>query len=33
MTVRSIVAFTIIAVISVCFCFLLWYVLRNDRGD
>lgn len=30
---RGIIAFTIIAVVSVSFMFLLWFVLRNDRGD
>ena len=30
---RGIVALTTIAVVSVSFLFLLWYVLRNDRGD
>ena len=30
---RGIIAFTVIAVVSISFMFLLWFVLRNDRGD
>lgn len=30
---RGIIAFTVIAVVSISFCVLLWFVLRNDRGD
>ena len=30
---RGIIAFTVITVVSISFMFLLWFVLRNDRGD
>ena len=33
LTTRSIIAYTILAVICISFAFLVWWVLRNDRGD
>lgn len=33
MTARGIIAITILAVISISFMFLVWYVIRNDRRD